>query len=171
MRGDFRPLRNKNVQMLDHFFPLLFRKDSKSGITKPEPRFGETFGFALFCQGSVSFARFFARFCPFFAQFCPVSPFFCPVLPRFCLKMPVFGPVSPGFAQFRPFWPGSFGFVQIHQDSFGFVRPLFAWFRPSLFRISKNIGHPTSGSGGKKTVKRYLKSEQTNTHTDGHFDL
>ena len=28
--GDFRPLRNKNVQMLDHFFPLLFPKDSES---------------------------------------------------------------------------------------------------------------------------------------------
>ena len=31
------------------------------------------------------------------------------------------------------------------------------------------------GSGGKKTVKRYLKSEQTDTQTDtqtdGHFDL
>ena len=25
---------------------------------------------------------------------------------------------------------------------------------PQGFRISKNIGHPTSGSGGKKTVKR-----------------
>jgi hypothetical protein len=30
LRGDFRPLPNKNVQMLDHFFPLLFLKDSKS---------------------------------------------------------------------------------------------------------------------------------------------
>ena len=30
LRGDFRPLPNKNVQMLDHFFPLLFPKDSKS---------------------------------------------------------------------------------------------------------------------------------------------
>ena len=43
------------------------------------------------------------------------------------------------------------------------------------FRISKNIGHPTSGSGGKKTVKWYLKSEQKDKqkdkHTDGHFDL
>ena len=29
-RGDFRPLANKNVQMLDHFFPLLFPKDSES---------------------------------------------------------------------------------------------------------------------------------------------
>ena len=30
LRGDFRPLPNKNVQMWDHFFPLLFPKDSKS---------------------------------------------------------------------------------------------------------------------------------------------
>ena len=29
-RCDFRPLPNKNVQMLDHFFPLLFPKDSES---------------------------------------------------------------------------------------------------------------------------------------------
>ena len=29
-RGDFRPLPNKNVQMLDHFFQLLFPKDSES---------------------------------------------------------------------------------------------------------------------------------------------
>jgi hypothetical protein len=28
--SDFRPLPNKNVQMLDHFFPLLFPKDSES---------------------------------------------------------------------------------------------------------------------------------------------
>ena len=30
MRGNFRPLPNKNIQMLDHFFPLLFPKDSES---------------------------------------------------------------------------------------------------------------------------------------------
>ena len=30
MRDDFRPLPNKNVQMLDNFFPLLFPKDSES---------------------------------------------------------------------------------------------------------------------------------------------
>merc|ERR1712105_119647 len=30
MRGDFRPLPNKNIQMLDHFFPTLFPKDSES---------------------------------------------------------------------------------------------------------------------------------------------
>ena len=31
---------------------------------------------------------------------------------------------------------------------------------PQGFRISKHIGHPTSGSGDKRTVKRYLKSEK-----------
>ena len=30
LRGDFRPLPNKNVRMLDHFFPLIFPKDSES---------------------------------------------------------------------------------------------------------------------------------------------
>ena len=30
LRGDFRPLPNKNVQILDHFFPLLLPKDSES---------------------------------------------------------------------------------------------------------------------------------------------
>ena len=30
LRGDFRPLPNKNVQMLDHFLPLFFPKDSES---------------------------------------------------------------------------------------------------------------------------------------------
>ena len=46
---------------------------------------------------------------------------------------------------------------------------------PQEFLISKNIGHPMLGSGGKKTFKRYLKSDQTDGqtdgHTDGHFDL
>ena len=35
------------------------------------------------------------------------------------------------------------------------------------FRITKNIGHLTMGSGGKKTLKRYLKSEHTDKQTDG----
>ena len=30
LRGDFRSVPNKNVQMLDHFFPLFFPKDSES---------------------------------------------------------------------------------------------------------------------------------------------
>ena len=31
--------------------------------------------------------------------------------------------------------------------------------------ISKNFGHPNLGCGGKKTFKRYLKSEDTDEHT------
>ena len=38
------------------------------------------------------------------------------------------------------------------------------------FRISKNIGHLTSGRGGKKTFKRYLKSEQTDKQTNRQTD-
>ena len=36
---------------------------------------------------------------------------------------------------------------------------------PKDSKSLKKIGHPTSGSGGKKTFKRYLKSEQTDRHT------
>ena len=46
------------------------------------------------------------------------------------------------------------------------VRPILSITFPQGFRISKNIGHLTLGSGGKKTVKWYLKSEQTNTLTN-----
>ena len=42
---------------------------SEPGMCKTETRFGETFGFALFHQGLVSFACF---FWPVFAPFCPV---------------------------------------------------------------------------------------------------
>ena len=75
----------------------LIRREPGSG--DPEPKFGETFGFALFRQGSVLFARFcpflpgFDRSCPFFpvfaykclfffARFCPVCQV-CLVLPKF----------------------------------------------------------------------------------------
>ena len=37
---------------------------------------------------------------------------------------------------------------------------------PQGFRISKNLGHPTLASGCKNMVKRYLKSEQTDKHTN-----
>jgi hypothetical protein len=50
------------------------------------------------------------------------------------------------------------------------MRPLISITFPKAFRISKNIGHPTSGGGGKKTFKRYLKSEHTNRRTDGQTD-
>ena len=50
------------------------------------------------------------------------------------------------------------------------IRPLLSITFPQGFRISKNIGHPTSRHGGKKNVKRYLKSEQTNGQTDTQTD-
>ena len=40
----------------------------------------------------------------------------------------------------------------------------------NVFCYAKNIWHPTSGSGGKNTVKQYLKSERTDTQTDGQTD-
>ena len=53
------------------FFLLLkLFKGLKTGSGDPEPKFGKTFGFALFPQGLVSFAYFlpvFARFLPLFA--------------------------------------------------------------------------------------------------------
>ena len=59
------------------------------------------------------------------------------------------------------------------------VRPLLSINFPQGFQISKNIGHQTLGSGGKKMFQRYLKSEQMDRrtdlrkdgHADGHFDL
>ena len=85
------------------------------GLGDPEPKFGETFGLALFCQGSVLFARFlpgFARFLPCFAQFCPLFAPFCHVFAknvRFLLVFARFHPVcqvrsvSPKFARIRWF--------------------------------------------------------------------
>ena len=55
------------------------------------------------------------------------------------------------------------------------LRPLLSITFSQGFRISKNIGHPTSESGGKMTFKQYLKSEHTNRQTDkqtdGNFNL
>ena len=66
-------------------------------------------------------------------------------------------------------------FNAIYEQKVLNLRPLFSITFPQGFRISKNIRHPTSGSGGKKTVKRYLKSEHTNgqiyKQTDGQIDL
>ena len=92
LRGDIRPLPNKNVQMLDHFIPL---------------------------QKKTFFAR---------------------------------------------------QFQTILKQKCSYLRPLLSITFPQGFRISKNIGHPTSESGGKKTVKRYLKSEQTHGQTDTRTD-
>ena len=51
------------------------------------------------------------------------------------------------------------------------VRPLLTITFPQGFRISKNIGHRNLGRGGKKTFKRYLKSEQTDGQTDKQTDI
>ena len=69
-----------------------FIQQSWTGRGDPESKFGETFGFALFRQGSVSFARFL----PVFAHF----------LPKNGQKMGKFGFVcfcinSPEFVRFR----------------------------------------------------------------------
>ena len=51
------------------------------------------------------------------------------------------------------------------------VRLLLSITFPQGIRISKNFGHPTLGSGGKNTFKRYLKSEHTDKQTYGHMDI
>ena len=51
------------------------------------------------------------------------------------------------------------------------MRPLLSITFPQGFRISRNTGHPTLGSGGKKTVKRYLKSEHTDRQTNKYMDI
>ena len=58
------------------------------------------------------------------------------------------------------------------------VRPLLCITFPQGFQISKIFGHPTLGSGCKKTFKRYLNKwtyRQTHAHTDrqtyGQIDL
>ena len=50
---------------------------------------------------------------------------------------------------------------------FYIVRSLLSIIFPLGFIISKDIGHPTLGSGVKYMFKRYLKSEHTDKHTDG----
>ena len=61
-------------------------------------------------------------------------------------------------------------FYTLYEQKFSNMRPfLFITFSQG-FWISKNFGHPTLGSGGKKSVKRYLKSEQAHRHTDRQTD-
>ena len=51
------------------------------------------------------------------------------------------------------------------------VRPLLSITFPQGFRISKNIGHPTSGSGGTKTVKKDGKPKKTKKSEEKNFFL
>ena len=59
-------------------------------------------------------------------------------------------------------------FYVIFEQKSSNLRSLLSITFPQGFHVSKNIGHPTSGSGGKKIVKQYLKSEQTDKHTKTH---
>ena len=127
LRDNFRPLPNKNVQMLDHFFPLLFPKDSES-LKILDIRLREV-GAKRPLNGASKVKKvrekklFFAR-----------------------------------------------RFSTIFKQKCSYLRQLLSITFPQGFQISKNIGHPTSGSGGKKTVKRYLKSEQTHRQTNRRTD-
>ena len=51
---------------------------------------------------------------------------------------------------------------------FSNLRPLLSINFPQGFRISKNIGHPTSGSGAKRRLNGTSKvNRRTNRRTDG----
>ena len=51
------------------------------------------------------------------------------------------------------------------------MRPLLSIDFPQEFEISKNFGHPTSGSGAKRPLNGTSKvNRHTDTHTDRHTD-
>ena len=52
-----------------------------------------------------------------------------------------------------------------------YLRPFLSITFPQGFWISKNIGHPTSGSGGKKTVKKDRKPKKTKKSEEKNFFL
>ena len=62
-------------------------------------------------------------------------------------------------------------FQTTSKQKYSNLRPLLSKTFPQGFRLSKNIGHPTLGSGGKKTFKRYLKSEHTDKQMDRQTDI
>ena len=57
-------------------------------------------------------------------------------------------------------------FYTLYEQTFSNLRPFLFINFPQGFRISNN-----SGSGSKKTVKRYLKSEQTDRRTGGRIGV
>ena len=52
-------------------------------------------------------------------------------------------------------------FQTVFKQKCSYLKPLLPITFPQGFRISKNIGHPTLGSGGKKTVKKDRKPKKT----------
>ena len=61
-------------------------------------------------------------------------------------------------------------FYTLYEQKFSNLRPLLSITFLKGFRKSKKFGHWTLGIGGKKTVKQYLKSEQTIKQTHTHID-
>ena len=127
LRGDLRPLPNKNVQMLDHFFPFLFPKDSES------------------------------------LKILDIR------LPEVGAKRPLNG--TSKVKKMRKKKKFARRFQTIFKQKFLYLRPLLSRTIPQGFRISKNIGHLTSGSGGKQTVKKDRKPKKTKKSEKENFFL
>ena len=62
-------------------------------------------------------------------------------------------------------------FSTIFKKKCSYLRPLLFNFFPQGFRISKNIGHPTSKSGDKKTIKKDRKPKKTEKSEEKNFFL
>ena len=62
-------------------------------------------------------------------------------------------------------------FTPFISKSFQIWDHFFPLLFPNNSKSLKNVGHPTSRSGGKETFKRYLKSEQTHRHTYTHTHI
>ena len=107
LRSDFRPIPNKNIQMLDHFFPLHFPKNSES-LKILDIRLLEV-GAKRPLNGTSKVKK------------------------------------SGGKKLF--FWAAILDNFQ--QKKCSYLKPFLSITFPQGFRISKNIGHPTSGSGAK----------------------
>ena len=60
-------------------------------------------------------------------------------------------------------------FQAIFNQKCSYLIPLLSITFPQGFRISKNIGPPTSGSGGKKTVKKDQKPKKTEKSEEKNF--
>ena len=61
-------------------------------------------------------------------------------------------------------------FLTLYTWKLSHLSPFLSITFPQGFRISLHFGHVTSGRGGKKTFKRYPKSEQTHKQTHRHTD-
>ena len=124
---DFRQFSNKNVHIWDHFFPLLFPKDSESvkildiqlrevGAKRPLKKTENRRRSKKVKKVEKKKLFFVTRFSTIFKQKC------------------------------------------------SYLRPLLSSTFPQGFRISKNIRHLTSGSGGKMRLKIYHAKRDKHTY-------